>query len=273
MIRNLVGFTRSFDAMPAPLFSLDPTLISQRREKVYLCLAGLFLGTLGIINLLGLSRFVDLSLSFGDYTFPLLLPLGVLPYPITFLCTDIISEFYGKQRANQLVWVGLWVNSWILFLLWLGGVLPPEVPLDPQTHLPSSSHPDFAFFKMRLFTVGSVLGSLIAYLAAQLLDVHLYHFWKKLTGGKHLWLRNNGSTLISQLLDTVIVTSMAFYLTDALPFLPGKTPLNTLFTLILYSYSFKAIIALLDTIPCYMAVHFLNRYFGLTQQRALVLDQ
>ena len=222
---------------------------------------------------MGLSRFVDLSVAWGDYTLPLFIPLGVLPYPITFLCTDLISEFYGKKRANHLVWVGLWVNLWILFLLWIGGILPPNIPLDPITHLPPLNHPDYAFSKMRLFTVGSVLGSLIAYLAAQLLDVHLYHFWKKVTHGKHLWLRNNGSTLISQFIDTVIVTSMAFYVTHALPLLPGKTAWNSLLTLILYSYSFKAIMALLDTIPCYCGVYFLNRYFGIIHDDQNLLEE
>lgn len=247
--------------MQNALFKTSSAIIDQRRERVFLLLAGLFLGTLGIINLLGLSRFVDLSITLWGYNIPLMIPLGVLPYPITFLCTDIISEFYGKARANLLVWVGLGVNIWILLILWLGGILPPDVALDPHTHLPSPTHSDFAFFKMRLFTVGSVIGSLVAYLAAQLLDVHLYHFWKKVTNGKHLWLRNNGSTLISQMVDTVIVTTLAFYVTDALPTLPGKTALNSLLTLILYSYSFKAIIALLDTIPCYIIVHFLQYYF------------
>jgi len=76
-----------------------------------------------------------------------------------------------------------------------------------------------------------------------------------------LWLRNNGSTLISQFFDTVIVTSMAYYVTDALPILPGKTPFNSLLTLILYSYCFKAFVALLDTVPCYMAVHFFTPLF------------
>lgn len=235
-----------------------------RREAVFMVLSGLFLGTLGLINILGVSRFVDLSLTLGDWTLPMIIPLGVLPYPLTFLCTDIISELYGKRRANLVVWIGFLVNLWIMFILWLGGILPPEVTVDANNHLPDITHPDYAYFRIRMFTIGGVVGSMLAYLVAQLLDVHLFHFYKRLTQGKHLWLRNNGSTLISQLVDTIIVISVAFYLTDALPHDPEKSALSQLMTIILSSYTFKMIMALLDTIPFYLAVMGLRRYFGLT---------
>lgn len=266
---NLFGET----AVDLPLFKTENKFkssiqsqkvdfLTQRRERVFMIVAGIFLGTLGIINLLGLSRFVDLTLNFGDWSIPMILPLGVLPYPITFLCTDIICEFYGKERANLVVWVGLMINLWIIFILWLSGILPPDVPLDPQSHLPHLTHSDYAFFKIRIFTIGSVIGSMIAYLVAQLLDVHLFHFWKKVTKGKHLWLRNNASTLVSQFVDTVIVISVAYYLTDALPLTTETDDFTQLKTFILCSYTFKAIAALLDTIPFYMAVFMLRRYLN-----------
>ena len=111
---------------------------AQRRERVFLLLAGLFLGTLGVINILGISRFIDLSFTIAHLNIPMLIPIGVLPYPLTFLCTDIISEFYGKKRANGVVWVGLLVNLWILLIIWVAGYLPPYVALDPITSLPIS---------------------------------------------------------------------------------------------------------------------------------------
>lgn len=236
---------------------------TQRRERVFLLLAGLFLGTLGIINILGISRFIDLSFTFANVDIPMILPIGVLPYPLTFLCTDIISEFYGKERANGVVWVGLLVNLWILLIIWLAGFLPPHVPLDPITSLPPSSHPDYAFFRIRNFTTGCVIGSMLAYLAAQLLDVHLFHFWKKFTNGKHLWLRNNASTLVSQLVDTTIVILATYYFSDGLPISHETSVFTQIMTLILCCYSFKAICALLDTIPFYLAVYGLCRYFGI----------
>lgn len=238
---------------------------AQRREKVFLLLAGIFLSTLTIMNVLGLSRFIHLELSLGSWSLPFKVPLGVLPYPITFLCTDIISEFYGKQRAKLVVWVGLIVNLWLLFILWLGGILPPLLVLDPHTHLPPSHHSDYAFYWIRLSALGGIIGSMTAYLVAQLLDIHLFHFYKKLTSGKHLWLRNTASTLISQLVDTFIVLTMAYFISGILPLAP-ENAWSQLWQLILASYGFKVIAALLDTIPCYLTVFGLKRYFGLTKK-------
>ena len=100
--------------------------IAFRRELVFVILSGLFLGTLAILNILGISRQIDLSFQIGSVHIPFVVFVGVLPYPITFLCTDLISELYGKRRANMVVWTGLALNLWVLFFLWLGGVLPPQ---------------------------------------------------------------------------------------------------------------------------------------------------
>ena len=107
----------------------DPSrarLVEKRREHVFLLLSGLFLGTLAMLNILGVTRFLDLSfrLPLIGVEVPMLLAVGVLPYPITFLCTDFLSEFYGHRRANTVVLVGLLINLWVMFFLWLGGVLP-----------------------------------------------------------------------------------------------------------------------------------------------------
>ena len=95
--------------------------IAKRRERVFLILAGIFLGTLAMLNILGISRFINLF-TIGETTFSV--AVGVLPYPVTFLCTDLISELYGKKRAQFVVWVGVILNIWVVFILWLGGVLP-----------------------------------------------------------------------------------------------------------------------------------------------------
>ena len=92
--------------------------IARRRERVFILLAGFFLGTLAILNILGISRQIDLSFSIGERTIPFVVFIGVLPYPLTFLCTDFISELYGKKRANMVVWTGLILNIWVLFILW-----------------------------------------------------------------------------------------------------------------------------------------------------------
>ncbi len=174
---------------------LSPEVLHARRERVFLFFAGLFLGTLAMLNVLGISRFIDPSFTVPGlgWEVPVPLAVGILPYPVTFLCTDFISELYGRRRANQVVLMGLVLNLWVVFVLWLGGVLP------------SAGGTDDVFMRVRELTFGAVTASMVAYLVAQLVDVQLFHFWKSLTRGKHLWLRNNGSTLISQLVDTVAV--------------------------------------------------------------------
>ena len=95
--------------------------IQARRDLVFLGLAGLFLGTLGMLNILGLTRFLELG-HIGSW--PIVVAVGALPYPVTFLCTDLISELWGEEKATQVVWVGLLLNGWVVLILWLGGLLP-----------------------------------------------------------------------------------------------------------------------------------------------------
>jgi len=186
--------------------------------------------------------------------------VGVLPYPITFLCTDFISELYGRRRANFVVLLGLLLNLWVVLVLWVGGLLPGFSELDPATGMPPLEASDWAFFRIRQLTFGAVAASMIAYLAAQFCDVYLFHFWKRLTGGRHLWLRNNGSTLVSQVVDTTAVILITHFYAHALPIRESAPLWPQLGTFIATGYSFKLMAALLDTIPFYVGVHHLSRY-------------
>ena len=242
------------------LHPIEASELHARRERVFLVLAGLFIGSMTMLNILGVSRFIDMSPTLFGVRIPMVLAVGVLPYPITFLCTDFISELYGRQRASLVVWVGLGLNLWVVAFLWLGGVLPPETALDPETGLPPTDAYDFAFFRIRLLTMGAVMASMIAYLAAQLCDVHLFHFWKRLTNGRHLWLRNNGSTLVSQFVDTFAVITITHFFARALPIDPQAAVWPQLWVFIGSAYVFKCVIALLDTLPFYLGVAWLTRY-------------
>lgn len=246
------------------IYSSNPSPeIVQRRERVFLILAGLFLGTLAMLNILGISRFIKLfTLNFdgyGDVVFAV--AVGVLPYPITFLATDLISELYGRKRASFVVFVGLILNLWVMFIMWLGGVLPGfetitatgEIARDAAGRLP-------VFYEVRALTFGAVTASMVAYLAAQFVDVYVFHFWKKLTKGKHLWLRNNGSTLVSQLVDTVAVILVTHYYAKALPIDVAKPVFIQLMVFIFSGYAFKVLAAFVDTGPFYVGVHYLSRY-------------
>lgn len=245
--------------------------LHRRRELVFLVLAGLFLGTLAMLNILGITRFIVLgsigpdtpggawSFRLGEpnalsnWTFAL--AVGVLPYPLTFLCTDFISELYGRRRANQVVWVGFVLNLWVMFILWLGGALPGfEAPGAERTGV---------FFDVQRLAFGAVAASMLAYLAAQFVDVYVFHFWKKLTNGRHLWLRNNGSTLISQMVDSVAVILITHFYAHALPVSADKPLWPQLGLFIATGYVFKAICALLDTVPFYAGAWWAARYLRL----------
>jgi len=238
----------------ADLPELSEQTLYGRRETVFLILAGLFLGTLVMLNLLGLTRFIDLSFTMPlvGWEVPMPLAVGVLPYPVTFLCTDFISEFYGRRRANHVVFMGVALNVWVVLILWIGGALPGlEAPGAEGTGV---------FYDVKALTFAAVAASMVAYLAAQLVDVQLFHFWKRLTSGKHLWLRNNGSTLVSQLVDTVAVILITHFYAHALDIKEGEALWPQLFVYIGAGYVFKLIAALIDTGPFYLGCHYLARY-------------
>ena len=243
--------------------------IALRREVVFVILSGLFLGTLAILNILGISRQIDLSFNIGSMRIPFVVFVGVLPYPITFLCTDFISELYGKKRANMVVWTGLALNIWVLFFLWLGGVLPPHTVLGPDG-LPEIYHPDRTFYQVRKWTSMATMASMVAYLTAQLVDVQVFHFIKRKTRGKALWLRNNGSTLTSQMVDSIAVILITYFFTNAISITPGETITHGLLILILSNYFFKMIAALVDTIPFYLGTRWLSKYLQIDPNQGYI---
>ena len=239
-----------------------------RSDKVFLILTSFFLGSLTMLNILGTSRFIDFSFTFFSLEIPFVLAIGVLPYPITFLCTDLISELFGKKRANFVVWLGLLLNLWVIFIVWLGGALDApmslsngELPLnvtDGEVIVPHG----YEFYHIRKLTLGATAASMIAYLAAQFIDVQIFHFLKKKTNGKMLWLRNNVSTLVSQLVDTSAVILITYYYANGLPLNEDGTLTHPFIYFILSGYVFKVVVALLDTLPFYIATRQLKKYIS-----------
>ena len=267
MVFDEIGYPLPMWSSADPLHPIEASELHARRERVFLLLAGLFLGTLAMLNILGISRFIKLFETTTPGGTPLVfaIAIGVLPYPMTFLCTDFISEFYGRKRANYVVFVGLLLNIWVVAVIWLGGVLPGFETLDPTTgaivrdaagRLP-------VFFEIRALTFGAVTASMIAYMAAQFCDVYVFHFWKKVTRGKMLWVRNNGSTMVSQLVDTIAVILITHYLVHALPIDPAQPLARQLALYIFTGYAFKFVFAALDTIPFYIGVRYLTGYLQL----------
>jgi uncharacterized integral membrane protein (TIGR00697 family) len=245
---------------PTPLHPIEASHLHARRERVFLVLAGLFLGSMTMLNILGVSRFIDISFDLFGLRVPVLLAVGVLPYPITFLCTDFISELYGRRRASFVVFVGLLLNLWVILILWVAGLLPPIPELASDTGLPPSHDHAFAFYRIRQLTMGAVVASMVAYLAAQYCDVFVFHFWKSLTRGRHLWLRNNGSTMVSQFIDSFAVITITHFWAGGIPVDQNAPIWPQLWVFIGSGYVFKFGVAALDTIPFYLGVRWLAPY-------------
>ncbi|PKP52609.1 MAG: hypothetical protein CVT92_08245 [Bacteroidetes bacterium HGW-Bacteroidetes-1] len=213
-----------------------------KAELLYLILAALFITSLVTSNLI-FQKFFHWN-PLGLFRFEL--SVGIIAYPVTFLITDIVSEVYGRKRANYLVMAGVFASAFALLIVIIS-TLSPATSWSPLS--------DQEFKKAFGFTFIAVGASLVAYLLAQFIDVQVFHFWKKLTKGKHLWLRNNLSTFTSQFIDTF---SVLFLLCSF-----GVIEWHLFYSLLGGGYLFKVLIALLDTPLAYIGVYGLRKYFDL----------
>lgn len=202
----------------------------------FVVLTALFVAALVSCNLVA-NKFVSIDLGFKVFT----VSAGILPYPITFLVTDVLSEIYGRRRANQVVLAGFAASLFVLLVLALGGSFAA---------IEGSPVDDATFDRVFQNAWRVIAASMVAYLVAQFVDVWLYHFWKRLTRGRHLWLRNNASTVCSQLLDTTLVVGVLFF---------GVLDGATIGSYILDGWLFKTLCALLDTPLMYAAVAWFGR--------------
>jgi hypothetical protein len=216
-------------------------------QKIYMLLAALFITSLVVSNLIFQKFFywypVDVEI-FGSKLFEI--SVGILPYPITFLITDLISEIYGKKKANQVVVTGIFASLFSVLIVFMADIVPATdwSPIDNDL-----------FSTVFGRTILAVAASMLAYLLAQFFDIQIYHFWKRLTKGKHLWLRNNFSTFLSQFVDTFTVLFLlcSFNIIEWSRF-SG---------LLVAGFLFKVFIAAIDTPFLYLGVYLFRKRFGL----------
>lgn len=203
----------------------------------FLTLSALFVGALVVCNLIA-NKFVTVDLGFSTFV----LSAGVLPYPLTFLVTDLLSELYGRRRANQVVATGFVASMFVLLALWLGAQFPAVTGsiVDDETYV--------TVFRNAPRVIGA---SMVAYLTAQFVDIHIFHKVRALTNGRHLWLRNNVSTVTSQLVDTTLVICVLF-VGDP------QWPADRIYGAIVDGWTFKLLCALADTPLAYLGVYLLR---------------
>ena len=217
-------------------------------EKVYLVLSGIFIAALVACNLIFQKFFVfDIPLPFGG-TYTMTQSVGLLAYPVTFLVTDILSEIYGRERANNVVTSGLVASIFVLLL----------IEVSDATRSASFGTSAETFHKVFGLSKAAIASSMVAYLVAQYLDIRMFHFWRRLTAGKHLWLRNNASTFASQFVDTIVVVCL-------LAAFKAGIEWHDVPRLVRDGLVFKWVFAALDT-PLFAASNFMRRrYPGLAQ--------
>jgi queuosine precursor transporter len=233
----------------------------------YLILAALFIASLVAGNLIFQKFFYWAPLQWlgtsadpestwyaiTHFTFEI--SVGIIPYPITFLITDLISEIYGRKRANQVVIAGLFATVFVFLIVMLAN-LAPATSWSPVG--------DEKFGEVFGLTGVAVSASMVAYLVAQFVDIRIFHFWKDLTKGKHLWLRNNFSTITSQLIDTASVLLLLCTF--------GAIEWSLFWLLLINGFLFKALVALLDTPLFYLTTWWARKKFKLKLGEEINLD-
>lgn len=232
--------------------TLKDKLVAQR---IYFLLAALFITSLVVSNLIFQKFFYwhpfHLEI-FGTKLFEI--SVGILPYPITFLLTDLISEIYGKKRANDVVVIGIFASLFSLLIVLISNAAPA-----------TSWSPvgDTMFSTVFGSTAIAVTASMMAYLFAQFIDIQIYHFWKDITKGKHLWLRNNFSTFSSQLVDTLTILLLLCSF--------NIISWDRFTGLLVSGFLFKVMIAICDTPFLYLGVYLFKKRFKLKTNEEIEL--
>ena len=196
------------------------------RLKLFLTLAGVFISALLVGDLIG-GKLIEVSVLGSALT----LSVGIIPFPITFLLTDLLNEFYGKRAARTVTWVGFAMACFTFAILTVALALPwAGFTTAPGYAGMSQPHFDNVFGGSRRI----LLASLVAYLFSQFADIAVFHLLKRRTHNRFLWLRATGSTVVSQAIDTVVIQLLAWW---------GVVPPEKLFGLILSSYAVKLVVA------------------------------
>lgn len=208
-------------------------MLKSKKDIVFQILAGLFIANAILGELIG-SKLIYIA----GFT----LSIGIIPWPIVFVLTDVINDYFGKDGVRKLTFISVGLIIYIFFILYFA-ITVPASPISPVT--------DEQFTAIFGQSLWIIVGSITAFLISQLLDVIIFWLIKKRTGERKIWLRATGSTVISQLIDTYIVTGIAFWL-------PGKISFYQYIMISSNGYFIKIIIAILLT-PLIYLLHFVVR--------------
>jgi uncharacterized integral membrane protein (TIGR00697 family) len=213
-------------------------MFQKRKDIVYVILAGIFITNALVAELIG-GKLI--------YIGNVVMSLGILPWPIVFITTDLINEYFGEKGVKKLSFITAGLIAYTFFLL-LIGLHIPAVKGDGLIT-------DEQFTAVFGQSMWIIVGSITAFLVSQLIDVTIFHFVKNKTGKKMIWLRSTGSTVISQLFDSFIVLGIAFWL-------PGKIDTKMFITSAITGYTVKLLIAIGLTPLIYLGHYLIEKYLA-----------
>lgn len=210
-------------------------MFQSKKNIVFIILAGIFITNAVVAELIG-GKLIQIA----GYT----LSIGILPWPIVFITTDLINEYFGHKGVRKLTLLTAALIAYALVILLLGLQVPAS------SISPVNDNQFYAVFGQGVLII---IGSIIAFVISQLLDITIFSHFKKRTGDRYIWLRATGSTVFSQLIDSFIVLGIAFYL-------PGKITLNEFFAIGFTGYTAKLVIAVLLTPFIYLGHNIIGNY-------------
>ncbi|MEM8966245.1 MAG: queuosine precursor transporter [Bacteroidota bacterium] len=246
---------------------------SRKKTNLFIVLSGIFLTNALIAELIGVKIFsLEDTLGVPRAQLPLLkdfvldfnLSAGVVLWPIVFITTDIINEYFGKKGVRKISFLtaGFIVYAFIAISI-TTNLAPADFWLDVNREDANGNPFDvnFAFNLVYRQGMGIIVGSLFAFLLGQLLDVFVFQKLRRITGSNRIWLRATGSTLVSQLIDSYLVLFIAFYL---LAPSNARWSISQVISVGIVNYSYKFIVAIAITPLLYIAHYIIDRYLGKT---------
>ena len=218
--------------------------LSSRKDIVFIILAGIFITNAVVAELIG-SKLIQIGPIFN--LGPFIMSIGVIPWPVVFITTDIINEYFGREGVKKLTYITASLIAYTFVVLFLA-MRVHAAPI-------SASVTDGQFNAVFGQGMWIIAGSIAAFLTSQFVDVFIFWLLRDKTGGKMMWLRSTGSTIVSQLIDTFVVLGIAFWL-------PGKMTTNQFLNASMTNYAVKLVIAVALTPVIYVVHHLVDRFLG-----------
>ena len=244
---------------------------------MFVVLSGVFLTNAIVAELIGVKIFsLEGTLGLppaqipllGDFVLDFNLAAGVVIWPVVFVTTDIINEYYGKRGVRFISFFTVACISYVFVVIYVVTELSPAdfwLQVNSQDAAGQPFDIEFAFDKVYLQGLGIIIGSLVAFVVGQLLDVVVFHRLRRLTGKDKIWLRATGSTLVSQLIDSYVVLFIAFYVF-------GDWPVEQVMAVGIVNYTYKFIVAIAATPLLYVAHYFIDRYLGQETSERMIAE-